>query len=257
MRILNIDVPDDLLAKWRQWYAPGCQVFRSHQLSDAAKAALTSVAPQSLPLEIRDTFGAYGDGWGRIDEVDFWALSQDVRAELLATHEVDEVGLFRWPSELAREGDAPLIAYVADTAPSRHEDVPEQVWEAASALLPDARRLSGTFAETSGPNCFGTVMTAAGEDVERDWVKQPQFEEFLARCTQPADMPNVDRPGVVWVWRNADGLAVHACVTVGGGFALNKPAQAWWAPRYIWTTDEVFAHHDEDGLGRSAYAVQS
>ena len=38
------------------------------------------------------------------------------------------------------------------------------------------------------------------------------------------------------LWRSGDGLAQHAAVTLGGGWALHKAAQTWWTPRVVRST---------------------
>ncbi|RNI23163.1 hypothetical protein [Flexivirga caeni] len=59
----------------------------------------------------------------------------------------------------------PIAEFIErDRDPSRHAEVSEATWEGAGAILPGAHELAGTFAEKSGPNCFGTVMAAAGAE---------------------------------------------------------------------------------------------
>ena len=101
--------------------------------------------------------------------------------------------------------------------------------------LPGARRIAGSFATTSGPNCFGTVMAAAGVvDADTVWMQREPFERWLSEKTRP----NGDdaAPGTVLVWRSPDGLVQHAAVTLGDGWVLHKPSQGWMSPNKVLTT---------------------
>lgn len=88
-------------------------------------------------------------------------------------------------------------------------------------------------------------------------MKQPEFEAFReSHATLAAtNEVNYDKPGVVLVWRQPDGLAVHAAVTLGDGWVVNKPAQCGWAPRFVWTLPEVSRHHEAPDLVREAYLI--
>lgn len=233
--ILGIDVDDALFDQWRSWYCPGFQMFRTDRLSPAAVEHVWLADLGDVPLEIRDTFGAYDGSWGTITEDAFDALPRTLRSEILATHEPDEVDLFRWPSAADRDKDQALLSYVlAGAAPSRHNEVADDTWAACATVLPEARRLAGTFARGSGPNCFGTVLAAAGEDTELLFVLPGQIEDFLSLRASKVEGAALTQPGVVLLWRKPDGRPDHACVTLGDGWILNKPAQCWWAPRYVW-----------------------
>ncbi|MFB9992957.1 hypothetical protein ACFFLM_13360 [Deinococcus oregonensis] len=105
-------------------------------------------------------------------------------------------------------------------------------WQAAEKLLPRARTLAGTFAHGSGPNCFGTVMAAAGVlGAELEWMQREPFEEFLANHTHAGGKD--DHPGTLLVWRSKGRQLEHAAVTLGGGWALHKPSQTWMTPRAV------------------------
>jgi hypothetical protein len=105
------------------------------------------------------------------------------------------------------------------------------------ASLPRAQELAGTFADGSGPNCFGTVMAAAGvEGADTVWMQCEPFEEWLAAHTVPGGRD--DQPGTVFVWRGAQRVQ-HAAITIGDGWMLHKPAQSWRTPRKIRTVAEV------------------
>lgn len=100
--------------------------------------------------------------------------------------------------------------------PCERDNVPEAVWRSAAPLLPRARDLAGTFPHGGGPNCFGTVMGAAGvAGAEREWTQREPFGAFLAERARPGGQD--EQPGTVLVWRDAAGAVQHAAVTLGGG----------------------------------------
>jgi hypothetical protein len=100
--------------------------------------------------------------------------------------------------------------------PSRHDEVPERTWASAANILPGARTLSGTFAPASEPNCFGTVMAAAGvAGAESVWMQREPFEQWLSDVSRPGGRDG--DPGTVMIWRASDGLVQHAAVTIGAG----------------------------------------
>jgi hypothetical protein len=122
-----------------------------------------------------------------------------------------------------------------DLHPSRHREV--KSWPAE--LLPHARALAGTWPAGSGANCFGTVMAASGvEGVEDSWMQREPFEAWLAESTSRGGRDDV--PGTVFVWRDTSTrLVQHAAVTLGAGYMLHKPSQAWSTPRKVRTVSEV------------------
>ena len=138
-----------------------------------------------------------------------------------------------WPDSLNRCGDEPVARFVADEpVTSQHREVTESTWDRAGTVLPAARGLAGTFAAKSGPNCFGTVMAAAGVPGAAEvWMFREPFEAWLAEATTPGGSD--ERPGTVLVWRDRPGLVQHAAVTLGDGWALHKPAQGWMTPRMV------------------------
>ncbi len=135
-----------------------------------------------------------------------------------------------WPDTLRQTGDEPLLRFVADDLlPSRHEQVSRQTWRRAASVLPGARELAGTFARSSGPNCFGTVMAAAGVANTADqWMLREPFEEWLCTHTRQGGADHL--VGTVLVWRDVRGAAQHAAVVVGDGWAMHKPSQGWMTP---------------------------
>lgn len=109
-----------------------------------------------------------------------------------------------WRSLLGGREEQVLQDYIEDgRLPSRHDQVPEDVWDAAARRLPGARRHAGTFPPGSGPNCFGTVMAAAGiVGADAVWMLREPFERWLAEKTRPGG--DDDEPGTVLVWRSPD-----------------------------------------------------
>ncbi|MGN6611034.1 MAG: hypothetical protein ACTHLJ_04615, partial [Angustibacter sp.] len=189
MRALNIPVSPELLRRWVDWFAPAQQPFLLPAELDGASGLRAD--PRPLPDELRDTYWIYGDDadlprvW--LSEQEFCALERPTRAALLAAQRrlgrelVPSVRDYRhllagtggrhghghrfvwWPSLIAGHEREVLREYIEEgRRPSRHDEVSETAWRAATSLLPGARELAGTFPAASGPNCFGTVMAAAG-----------------------------------------------------------------------------------------------
>jgi len=119
--------------------------------------------------------------------------------------------------------------------------------------------VAGTFASASAPNCFGTVMAAAGvAGAESEWMTHEPFEKWLSEHAALIQSTARDHtPGVVLVWRGAEGLAAHAAVTVGDGYALSKPSQAWCSPRLVWTVRETITAARYRGLTLRRYLVSA
>jgi hypothetical protein len=75
-------------------------------------------------------------------------------------------------------------------------------------------------------------MVACGvPGVEDEWVVQEPFEDWLGRSSRPGGRD--ENAGTVLVWRDADGLAQHAAVTLGAGWGFEKPSQEWHSPRAV------------------------
>jgi len=257
VEVLGVEVPPSLVQCWRGWFAPDRQPFRTDRLV-AARPLGQELDPSP---EVRDTLHMYGGTWVWLEESEFVELSLGVRRALLFRREaIGHVGRLAtstrravesgrtdsrvvwWPSLVGVVGDGPVLRYVeARVRPSRHREVSPSVWSASRRVLPDAVDLAGTFAPASGPNCFGTVMAAAGvPGADSEWMLQEPFERWLAANAVPIRATKRDHlPGVVLVWRDVDGLAAHAAVTVGGGYALSKPSQAWCSPRLVWAVRET------------------
>ena len=258
-RILNIPIDAALLARWSGWLAPERQPF--FLTVDEAKAyGLAAEAHPDFTPEQRDTFQLWNVSAplvARLDEAAFLALPATLRRELVEAQlrhkrgAVAQAGLWRdvvdtdeahfvwWPSTLAgREALVFTRLLAEERLPCRHAEVPEAVWTEVAPLLPRARELASTFASSSGPNCFGTVMAAAGvAGAEYQWMQREPFEMWLAACTVAGGDPS--QPGGVLVWRDGDGLAQHAAISLGRGYALHKPSQGWDSPRQVLRLDEV------------------
>ncbi|MBS2938963.1 hypothetical protein KDN32_14580 [Nocardioides sp. J2M5] len=264
MRVLGIDVSPDLVERWAGWFAPEVQPF----LADEELASAVGGREEPLSDEVRDTFCLYGppDGLRHVwlDEQQLAALPRVLRVRLVReqlAHEREQVPSVRawaglvprvreqvdghrfvwWPSLLAGHEEDVLTAYVEEgRRPSRHDEVAEEEWSRSADLLPQARRIAGTFPAASGPNCFGAVMAAAGvPGADEVWMLREPFEEWLAAKTRPGGRGH--EPGTVLVWRSPDGLVQHAAVTLGGGWALHKPSQGWMSPTKVLTVVECRA----------------
>lgn len=118
------------------------------------------------------------------------------------------------------------IAYVErDRISSQHREVSGTTWNAVAAVLPGARGLAGTFASGSGPNCFGTVLAAAGvPDAEFEWMQLAPFEDWLRSSTTP--VRRGDDAGTVYVWRDVGGVPAHAAVSLGDGWPCTRSRRA-------------------------------
>lgn len=263
-RVLGIEVSAALLADWRAWLAPGVQpFFVSPSDSDAPDSA-----DHQMTAEMRDTFQVYNvkpdlrTAW--LDEAAFAALPRRTRAHLVrvqVTHGRGAVPTVRawedlldpaalraqadghrfvwWPS-LLPDDDREILARAipAGRRTSRHAEVVDTTWARCRRLLPDAHRLAGTFPWGSGPNCFGTVMGTCGvPDAADTWILQAPFETWLSQRTRPGG--DDTSPGTVLVWRDDEGAPKHAAVTIGDGWAIEKPSQEWSSPRAIVAVRDV------------------
>ncbi|MEV6413929.1 hypothetical protein [Kribbella sp. NPDC051718] len=279
MRVLDIPVSPALLKNWVDWLAPDKQPFyvTAKQLR-SWKLQQDDTEPSP---NLRDTYRTYNldsrlrSVW--LDEATFNSLPQATRAGLVRAQLVNGraavPSVRRWRAVLGPEIksqadghrfvwwksllEGPLAAKVLpdivseDLHPSRHREV--RSWP---KLLPNARALAGTWPEGSGANCFGTVMAAAGvEGAEHVWMQREPFEQWLADNTSRSGRDDV--PGTVLVWRDTDTrLVQHAAVTLGGGYALHKPSQAWSTPRKVRTVAEVRRSTRTAGWHLERHSVQ-
>lgn len=242
-QVLGIGVDELLIERWRGWFAPPVQPFRTDLLPPRVAAGVPMHSVEPTP-EWRDTFFMYGGTWSWLSEAQFNELRSSHRRSLLAVRRrtVRPKSMPAWPSELARSGDDLMFQWVASSVrPSRHLDVPAAVWSAAKAVLPEAEQLAGTFPVSgSGANCFGTVMAAAGVPEGGSVQIGPErFQTWVDERTESITGTEHDHePGVVLVWTEHGNLA-HATVTIGGGWMLGKPSQSWSSPRLVWTVREA------------------
>ena len=244
MRVLEIEVGERLLAQWRRWIAPPQQPFRIDRLQPELRDELLELGDERQgSAEHSDTFFMYGGMWVWLDEARFRQLPVSTRRLLSA--ERRRVSRPKpsppWPSRLEREGDDLLRRWVeTGVRPSRHLAVLPATWKKAATVVPGARDMAGTFPAGSGPNCFGTVMAAAGlVDARSTWMLQEPFSQWLHEKTTPIRGTSHDgEPGIVLVWHERGQLA-HAAVTIGNGWAISKPSQSWSSPAVIWTVQET------------------
>lgn len=130
----------------------------------------------------------------------------------------------------------------------------EKNWSRLGHALPGARRAAGTFPGRSGPNCFGTVMAAAGVPGAAEvWMLREPFEDWLAAATRRGGTDDV--PGTVLVWRSPDGMVQHAAITIGDGFAVHKPSQGWQSPTKVLTTTDAKLSSRARGRRLSRHAL--
>lgn len=280
---LGIGIGPELLARQAAWFAPTHQPF----LVPRSSADSIGMAPPGgeLSAELRDTFEIYNVPdelvCVLVSEEEFNDLGRKARADLVRNQvklgrevipsvrsapaevraqvsaQADGHRFVWWPSLLQGHREPVLGEYLRfGRRPSRHLEVPEDLWENAHATLPGARALAGTFPNASGPNCFGTVMAAAGRSEAAEvWMLREPFEEWLSSSAVPGGAD--DDPGTVLVWRSPEGLVEHAAVTIGGGYALHKPSQGWMSPRKILTVGDVIASARQRGRRLARYTLNA
>ncbi len=269
---LGVAVSAELQDSWRQWLAPEMQPFFVASLRQWPR---NSRRPRALPREVSDTFAAWRVDrsleivW--LDEASFLGMSRRERAALVRAqveHRRGGVASVRrwsdvldpatlrsqadgrrfvwWPSLVASNPREILSRVVTnapsggevDGLPSRHREVAGATWGRCAEVLPHARRIAGSFPPSSGPNCFSTVMSAAGvADVVNTFTSQAPFLAWLDATSRRGGRD--DEAGTVLVWRNSDGLPAHAAVTIGDGWALEKASGEWWTPLAVRAVSDV------------------
>ena len=272
MIVLGVTVSADLYNGWRRWLAPDAQPFFVDSIRHWPKS---TVGPSSLSAELRDTYRAWRVDrslktmW--LDEATFLDMSRSQRATLVRAQvdhgrgavpsvrrwsdvvdpatlraQADGRRFVWWPSLVASNPQAILSRVVlaspdggaVDALPSRHRDVARATWDRCAAALPEAKRVAGSFPPASGPNCFGTVMAAAGVvGAGSDKMLQAPFLAWLDASCRPGGRD--DDPGTVLVWRDRNRAPVHAAVTIGDGWALEKASGEWWTPRAVRNVADV------------------
>lgn len=211
MIVLGVSVNADLHYCWQRWLAPEVQPFFVDSLSRWPQSV---AQPASLSLELRHTYKA-------------WAMCS----------QGDGHRFVWWPS-LVRSKPRELLSRVVaaspdggevEALPSRYREVERATWDRCAAALPEARRLAGSFPSSSGPNCFGTVMGAAGVvGAEHERMVQEPFSAWLDAAGRRGG--DDEAAGTVLLWRDNQGEPVHAAVTIGDGWALEKGSEEWWTP---------------------------
>lgn len=140
----------------------------------------------------------------------------------------------------------------------------EDIWAAMDERYRHTvRRLAGTFAPASGPNCFSTTAAViaptakAADDIAALWLHQQPFYRYLDalgfRQTDFLDDIDAVSPGSVLVWIDEAGTAQHACFVPAPGLALNKDAQGWFAPRQLLPLHHVLQTWQDDRLAVHLY----
>lgn len=238
--VLGIGVDEPLVKRWRDWFSPTVQPFRTDLLPPDVAAAVPAIERRPTP-EWADRYSMYGGTWTWLSEDEFTKLRPSVRRSLLAVRRrtVRPKSMPAWPSELARSGDELIYNWIESgtVRPSRHREVSGMVWRRAQAILPHAERLAGTFPSAAGSrsNCFGTVLAATGLDVSDVQIGTDTFQDWLAEHTEVVTGTARDNePGIVFVWTEHGEIA-HATVTIGDGWMLGKGSQAWSSPRFVQT----------------------
>lgn len=232
VEVLGIAVERRDLEEWLDWYMPDVQPFLVPR--DVATRLGLEDEPGRLTMELRDTYWIYGDQQDAVCWLDRAAsrtLPPAVRREQHVVH--------RWRSGDVESDVLRLVRYLEEgRRRSRHTEVGDESWSQLASLLPGARRAGGTFPGRSGPNCFATVMAAAGVPGAGEvWMLREPFEDWLDGSTIRGGTD--DAPGTVLVWRSPDGLVQHAAITIGHDLALHKPSQGWQSPTKVLTTAEA------------------
>jgi len=267
--VLGIAVETSVVRRWARWLAPASQPFFL-TAGEAVDLGLTpDRAGRDLSAELRDTYEVWNLPTGLevvwLDEHMFHAQARNVRAALVRAQvrrgrgavpaisdwaDIVDAQVLReqadghrfvwWPTLVQTCTDAILKRVIVSDGhlPCQRKAVPVAIWRAAASTLPHARALSGTFANGSGANCFGTVMAASGvQSAAEAWMHQEPFEAWLADNSAVGGTD--DLPGTVLVWRGADRASQHSAVTLGGGWGLHKPSQSWATPRQVLTMHDL------------------
>ena len=200
MRLLGIDVSDDLVARWCRLLAPARQPF----FVDPDDHLEAELDPE-LTDDQRCTYTVWRIRRPRAvvwhDEASFAALPRPERARLVraqadrgrgavpsvrrwghlvgpaAREQADGHRFVWWPALLDDHPEPVLRARVEDgQLPSRHSEVDGPTWRDAADVLPGVRDIVGAFPPSSGPNCFGATLAAAGDRPPDARVLQDEFE---------------------------------------------------------------------------------
>lgn len=281
LSVLSVEVDRALLESWRGWIAPRRQPFLVEQGTAGDRDRARDLSP-----ELRDSYTLWKVSepfdvlW--LEEGEFFDLPRAARAELVRAQvrrnrgsvptvrrwadlldqasirsQADGHRFVWWPSLLSVD-DRDVLTRIVETGEqhSRHREVEPGTWRRASSVVPAAEALAGTFARSSGPNCFGTVMAAAGVvEVADEWVLAEMFLEWLEAHCRPGG--NDDEAGTVLVWSDRAGVPVHAAVTLSDGWALEKPSQCWWTPRTVSSVTDVRRLNRAPGQHLQRYEIRT
>jgi hypothetical protein len=283
VRVLGIDVPDELLVIWRRVLAPEWQPFFVERPEEWP--APRPPAGVALTAELRDTYTVWRLRraapvvW--FDEASFLAMPRAERARLVRSQveigrgavptvrrwqttfagsmlreQADGHRFVWWPSLLERHAGVVLADHVQDGQPaSRHREIARETWRRCRAVLPNARSLAGSFATSATANCFGTTLAAAGDADGDERILQDRFDAFLAaRCAPGGDDGD---PGTVLVWRDRSGQPCHSAVTIGDGWAFEKPSQTWWTPRVALAVGQLIRVNRAAGLRLERHRIMA
>jgi hypothetical protein len=253
MDVLGIEVTEARLRSWAAWLAPDPQPFL---VGDPSAWDVGEVSTGTITKELRDTYCLWRVERGTpvvwLSEAQFAALPRRRRAALVREQvrrgrgavptvrawqehlgadrlrsQADGHRFVWWPSLVSPAVLARQVSW--RRLASRHAEVDESTWRTCGGVLPGARGLAGTFPRGSDACCFSTVMAAAGADVAGACDSVEPFDAWLATACRPGG--DADRPGAVLVWRRrADGTPLHAAVSIGDGWVLEKPSQEWHSP---------------------------
>jgi hypothetical protein len=282
MLVLGIEVAPQLLRTWGRWLAPETQPFYVDNPEDLG---LRPDPPGPMSPELRDTLKLWNLNADvprvSMTEQRFVELPRSMRAALIRSQvrvgrggvptvrawsdlldsrdlraQADGHRFVWWPSLLKGGRAVEVLARFvsAGRLASRHAEVPAAVWRRSARVLPGAHGLAGTFPRMSGPNCFGTVMAAAGIDgAEDQWMQEQPFEAWLNQAAHSGGEDH--QPGTLLVWRDPSGRPRHAAVTLGDGWALEKPSQEWSSPRTVLTVSKTIRSNRASSLRLSRYRL--
>jgi hypothetical protein len=186
-----------------------------------------------------------------LTEAEFMALPRGERATLVRAQETNRRGAVpsvrRWADLVDARGQADGHRFVwwpslvtndvlARQLPrhglvSRHREVKH--WPAE---LRGVRAIAGTFPSVGGANCFANAMAAFGDATGDEWTAREPFEDWLRDRFRPGG--HDDDPATVLVWRE-DGLVAHSAVTLGDGWAFEKPSCEWYTARTVASVADI------------------
>ncbi len=113
------------------------------------------------------------------------------------------------------------------------------------------------FSANSGPNCFATTLAAIEPNqtealkVAQTWLHQPKFLQKLENLNYNAPQPYDGSPlppRAVLLFKDSNGLIVHAAAHLENNLMLNKDAQSWHRPRQVLKLEDLLERWAEDRL---------